>query len=617
MSNRLNKIPRPTRLAPILLAALLSAAGACRAGDAPEVRAGSELDFRPYCFTDKNGQPTGFGVDLLRAVADKMGLRLRITPGPWDQVWNKLVAGELDVLPVVARTAGREPLVDFSLPHTETFDAFFGREDEPPIKDIAGAAGKQIVVLREDAAHHQLVERKFTGQVIPVESIPDGLRRIAAGEHDAFLCSKLIGSLEIEEHKIGGLAAGPPIPDYKRVFSFAVKKGNTELVEKLNQGLRIVKTSGEYDRIYSKWLAGGDRSRTWDYAWPVAVLLLALAAIAAVWRLSRGAAEWDDRLLQALTPRWAWSVPAVSRYALALVAVAAATALRWALIPGLGTIAPYNVWIVSAAGVTALLGIGPGLVFVVLGAAAVEVFVVGSLPVMFEAAALARIGVSLFVGVGVCVPLHAARVAAQKAREHAARLRTQVARMPIGCVVCDAHNCFSQMNPAAEAIFGYTEAELRGKHANVLVPEAAHPQVDTILHRLAQGDMTAHSVNENVTKDGRTVLCQWNNTPLRDETGRFIGTLSMVQDVTAREQAEDALRAANLELAEFNAAMVGRELRMVELKRELNALCAAAGQPPRYDLDFGTASERFSGGESAAAGAAINPHGESASEREP
>jgi PAS domain S-box-containing protein len=49
-----------------------------------------------------------------------------------------------------------------------------------------------------------------------------------------------------------------------------------------------------------------------------------------------------------------------------------------------------------------------------------------------------------------------------------------------------------------------------------------------------------------------------------------------------RRRAEE-LAAANQELTRFNEAMVGRELRMIELKQEVNALCAQLGQPPRYE----------------------------------
>lgn len=265
-----------------LAAALALLPGVCRGTDTDrEVRGGSELDFRPYSFTGQAGQPTGFGVELLRATADKMGLRLRVTPGPWDSQWTKLVAGELDVLPVVARTPGRESLVAFSLPHTETFDAFFVRSGRPPINEIAAATGKEIVVLREDAAHHQLVERKFPGTIIPVDSIPAGLRLVAAGKHDAFLCSKLVGVLECQQAGIRGLVAGPPIPDYKRTFSFAVTKDHPELLEKLNQGLLIVKTDGTYDRIYRRWLTIEEPWRRWLPYFKATVAGLAVLAVLA------------------------------------------------------------------------------------------------------------------------------------------------------------------------------------------------------------------------------------------------------------------------------------------------------------------------------------------------
>ena len=60
-------------------------------------------------------------------------------------------------------------------------------------------------------------------------------------------------------------------------------------------------------------------------------------------------------------------------------------------------------------------------------------------------------------------------------------------------------------------------------------------------------------------------------------------------DVTLRKQAEaevrrqaDALATSRKELEKFNNAMVGREIRMIELKKEIDALCVQFGQPPRY-----------------------------------
>ncbi|MGD0231216.1 MAG: transporter substrate-binding domain-containing protein, partial [Syntrophorhabdales bacterium] len=259
--------------------------GPCRAaGDPHEVQVGSELEFPPYAFVDKNGQPAGFSVDLIKAVADAMGLPIRISTGPWDTVWNDLVAGRIDVLPIVAKLPERTRVVDFSLPHTETFDAFFVRKGDPPIRNVEGAKGKEIVVMRSDAAHHALLERNFQGRLILVSTIPEGLSLVSSGKHDAFLCSKLIGAMAIKTHGIKGLAAGPPISDYKRVFSFAVKKGDEDLLEKLNQGLMIIKANGQYDRIYDKWLTADEPWRKLQkYIVPAIAIAIAVALIVAFW----------------------------------------------------------------------------------------------------------------------------------------------------------------------------------------------------------------------------------------------------------------------------------------------------------------------------------------------
>ncbi|MCF8131135.1 MAG: transporter substrate-binding domain-containing protein [Deltaproteobacteria bacterium] len=256
----------------------------CNASETKKIRVGSELDFPPYAFLDESGKPTGFSIDLIEAVTNAMGLPITITTGSWDTVWNDLIDARIDILPIVAKAAERERLLDFSLPHTETYDAFFVHQGNPAIKDIAAARGKEIVVMRSDAAHHELLKREFKGKLILVDTIPEGMSMISSEKHDAFLCSKLIGTLVIKKHGLKDIIPGAPIPDYKRIFCFAVKKGQKELLEKLNQGLLIVKTNGQYDRIYDKWLSAHDPLRKLrEYFWPAIMILAGMVVIFGIW----------------------------------------------------------------------------------------------------------------------------------------------------------------------------------------------------------------------------------------------------------------------------------------------------------------------------------------------
>ena len=122
------------------------------------------------------------------------------------------------------------------------------------------------------------------------------------------------------------------------------------------------------------------------------------------------------------------------------------------------------------------------------------------------------------------------------------QLELQFKRMPIGCIVWDKDFKVISWNPAAESIFGYSVKDIIGKHPyGTVVPKEAQPIVEKIWRRLLEGDETANSVNDNLTKDGKVITCSWSNTPLKREDNSVIGVLSMVQDITERKKGEEEI----------------------------------------------------------------------------
>ena len=141
------------------------------------------------------------------------------------------------------------------------------------------------------------------------------------------------------------------------------------------------------------------------------------------------------------------------------------------------------------------------------------------------------------------------------------QLELQINRMPIGFIVWDKDFKVTSWNPAAEHIFGYSARDIMGKHPyGTIVPKGAQTRVEKIWHRLLEGDETANSVNDNLTKDGKRITCSWSNTPLKRDDNTVIGVLSMVQDITERKKAEDAL-AMQAELIDLSPdAIIVRKL---------------------------------------------------------
>ncbi len=142
------------------------------------------------------------------------------------------------------------------------------------------------------------------------------------------------------------------------------------------------------------------------------------------------------------------------------------------------------------------------------------------------------------------------------------KIKNFIDRKPIGCILWDEAFKVSMWNPAAEKIFGYTEAEARGKHPyEIIVPEDMIPKTDSVKQQLNKGNDNSHRTGENITKDGRRIYCSWLNTPIQDVEGEVIAVLSMAQDITyERQMQNEAIRSAQLASIGQLAANVAHEI---------------------------------------------------------
>ncbi|MBT3259067.1 MAG: transporter substrate-binding domain-containing protein [Deltaproteobacteria bacterium] len=213
-------------------------------------------NYSPYTFVNQSGDPDGFSVDLIKAVAEEMGLALKIHVDTWAPARNALKDGNIDVLPMMAYSKERDEQFDFSVPHTIAYDAFFTRKDAGRIRSLDDLRGKKIIVMKGDQAHDYLLSTGTIGpeQLIFINSLPDALRLLSSGKGDAALMPKLVGLIVVKNLKLSNLELSPIVIEaYNRPFSFAVTEGNQPLLERLSQGLSIVKTSDQYSNIYKKW----------------------------------------------------------------------------------------------------------------------------------------------------------------------------------------------------------------------------------------------------------------------------------------------------------------------------------------------------------------------------
>lgn len=133
------------------------------------------------------------------------------------------------------------------------------------------------------------------------------------------------------------------------------------------------------------------------------------------------------------------------------------------------------------------------------------------------------------------------KLANEEIRESTQRLALHFQLTPLAVIEWDINFHVVDWNPAAERIFGYSKAEAMGRHAMELLPENASPDAVLAWAGLLSGSDGAGNTNENCTKDGRLIYCDWYNTQLIDSDGRVIGVASLAQDATEQKLASERL----------------------------------------------------------------------------
>ncbi len=237
----------------LLLIGAVTAAAAAEPVSPRVIVVGGDRDYPPYEFIDRSGRPAGFNVALTRAIAEVMGMQVEFRLGGWSEVRADLQEGKVDVLEGMSFSEERAAEVDFSSPHALVNHAVFARRDSPPANSLADLAGRSVAVHRGGIMHDMLVRTGFSGRLTLTPTPADALRLLAAGKTDYAIVAIVPGMYLVRELKLTNL-----LPVVRNVathrYGYAVKKGNAELLSRFNEGLAILRKTGQYEKIYNEWL---------------------------------------------------------------------------------------------------------------------------------------------------------------------------------------------------------------------------------------------------------------------------------------------------------------------------------------------------------------------------
>lgn len=257
------------------------------AGITKTIVVGGDRDYPPYEFLDKDGKPQGYNVELTRAIAEIMGMKVEFRLGAWSEMRKALKNEDVDVLQGMSYSDERTEEVDFSIPHTIVNHAIFARNDSPAVSSLEDLEGKSVAVHHSGIMHDYLVQSGFRGALTLTDTPAEALRQVAAGNTDFAIVAIVPGIYISRELKLINLS-----PVVRNVathrYCYAVKKGDVELLSRFTEGLAILKKTGQYEDIHNHWLGVLDPPEvTWHqlfkFGAAIAVPLLLLLGGVAAW----------------------------------------------------------------------------------------------------------------------------------------------------------------------------------------------------------------------------------------------------------------------------------------------------------------------------------------------
>ncbi|MBF0253212.1 MAG: transporter substrate-binding domain-containing protein [Candidatus Omnitrophica bacterium] len=218
------------------------------------VRAGSEYDYPPFCIVNDKGDADGFSVELLRESLRVVGFDVIFKVGPWAKIKEELKDGQIDVLPLVARSPEREVIYDFTFTYMPLHGGIFVRKGDTRIKSVADLADKELIVMKGDSAEEYVLRENISSKIFPVATYALAMKLLSSGKHDAVIAQKLMGDYILKDKKIKGVVSlDQPLNNFRQDFAFAVRDGDIKLLSQLNEGLSIVMADGTFEKLHEKW----------------------------------------------------------------------------------------------------------------------------------------------------------------------------------------------------------------------------------------------------------------------------------------------------------------------------------------------------------------------------
>lgn len=218
-------------------------------GGGEPLSVGSDIPYPPF-EQGKPGNYTGFDVELMEAIAEKIGRTAEFQDTSFETIFRDVAQGKFEaVISAATITEEREKAVDFSNPYYLSEQAVLVKEGSD-IKSLEDLEGKTVAAQQGTTGLELAKEELGGSEIRPYPEGPDAVNALKSGTVEGVIIDAPVAQNAVE--KSGGVEIAEKVPT-EETYGIAVAQGDTELLDEINKGLEEVEKDGTYKKIYEKW----------------------------------------------------------------------------------------------------------------------------------------------------------------------------------------------------------------------------------------------------------------------------------------------------------------------------------------------------------------------------
>ena len=221
-----------------------------------ELRVGMEPGYMPFEMKDKKGKIIGFDVDVVRKMAKDMGVKLKIVPTAWDGIIAGLLAGKYDIIVSgMTITQKRNLKINFANPYISIGQTMLVRASVAKGKKSWKDLDKpQYTIVTKLGVTGEIATRRMFkhAKIRTFDTEADAVQELLNGKADAFVYDKPYNAMFMAKRGGKGIVFWDKDLTFEPL-GWAVRKGDPDFLNWLDNFLNQIKHDGTYDKIYNKW----------------------------------------------------------------------------------------------------------------------------------------------------------------------------------------------------------------------------------------------------------------------------------------------------------------------------------------------------------------------------